>query len=87
MKKADVAWLSPETGEVACTLSGCRKKFKTKVVEQKPLTVVNGREVTYSVFYSVCNECGRKHAMSTDKEKTQVSKNEAQKSLIFLKEV
>ena len=87
MKKSDITWLSPETGEVICTLSGCRKKFKNKVVEERTLSVVNGKEITYNVFYSICNECGRKHAMSTDKEKTHSSKTEVQKSLMFLKEL
>jgi hypothetical protein len=41
----------------------------------------------YNVFYSVCNECGRKHAMTTDREKTKMSKNEVQKSMMFLKEL
>jgi hypothetical protein len=85
--KTDITWLSPETGEIVCTLSGCKKKFKTKISEQAPLSIVNGKQVMYNIFYSVCDECGRKHAMTTDKEKTKMSKNEVQKSMMFLKEL
>ena len=85
--KADVVWLSPETGLPVCTLSGCKKKFKTKVTEPKPLRIVNGSPVLYNVHYSVCDECGRKHSMSTDKEKTNRSKSEVEKLLMYLKEL
>ena len=85
--KADVVWLSPEKGQTVCTLSGCKKKFKTKVVEQKPLRFVNGLPILYNVFFSVCDECGRKHAMTTDKDKTARSKSEVEKMLMYLKEI
>jgi hypothetical protein len=87
MKKTNVIWLDPETGEPVCSLDGCRKKFKEKLVEKTTLTVVNDKPIMYDVFYSKCVECGRKHAMTTDKQKTQESKSYMQKSLMFLREI
>ena len=41
----------------------------------------NGVPITYTKFYSACTECGRAYAMTTDKQKTEQSKN---KSLIVV---
>lgn len=87
MKSSNITWLDPNTGQAVCTLDGCRKKFKEKVIEKAVLTIVNGDKVMYDVYQSKCGECGRKHSMSTDRQKTQRSKSEAEKSLIFLKEL
>lgn len=87
MKKSNITWLDPLTNAAICTLDGCRKKFKEKVTEQAVLTVVNGKEALYNVHYSKCSECGRKHSLPTDSQKTQKSKNDAHKSLMFLKDI
>lgn len=87
MKKSDIVWLDPHTGEPICSLDGCRKKFKEKVVEKATLTVVNGKTITYDMHYSKCIECGRKHAMSTDKQKTSQDKSFKEKSLMYLKDI
>lgn len=77
MSKSDVFWISPETGEIACTLNGCRKKFKEKCTEQIELRKVDDKIICYTNHYSKCVECGRKHVMSTDKQKTQQSRDKA----------
>lgn len=87
MKSSNITWIDPQSQQPVCTLDGCRKKFKTKVVHKSLLTVVNGEKILYDNHFSVCNECGRQHAMSTDRQKTKKSKSEVEKSLIFLKEL
>lgn len=87
MSKNNITWLDPLSNQPVCTLNGCRKKFKTKIVDQAILTVVDGKKIMYDVHYSVCDECGRKHAMSTDVQKTKKSKSEIQNSLMFLREI
>ena len=87
MKNSNITWLDPNTNAPICTLDGCRKKFKTKIVEQAILTVVDDKKILYDVHYSVCNECGRKHAMTTDVQKTKKSESEIQNSLMFLREI
>ena len=80
-KTSDVSWISPETGEVICTLNSCRKKFKNKCSEEVVMRESNGVPITYTKFFSSCTECGRAYAMTTDKQKTEQSKN---KSLILV---
>lgn len=87
MKNSNITWLDPTSNTPVCTLEGCRKKFKQKTVEQVVLTVVDDKKITYDMHYSVCNECGRKHAMTTDVQKTKKSKTEVQNSLMFLRDM
>jgi len=87
MKSSNITWIDPQSQLPICTLDGCRKKFKTKVVTKSLLTVVNGEKIMYDSHTSQCIECGRQHAMSTDRQKTNKSKSEVEKSLIFLKEI
>lgn len=82
MSKSDVMWISPETGEIVCTLNQCRKKFKEKCAEKIAMREVDGKIITYDNHYSKCVECGRKHVMVTDKQKTKQSKNKTQ--LLYL---
>lgn len=87
MARADITWLDPTTNTPLCTLKGCRKKFSKKIVEQVVLTVVDDKKITYDTYFSICIECGRKHAMTTDVQKTKKSKTEVQNSLMFLREM
>lgn len=87
MKESNIAWVDPTTNTIICTLRGCRKKFKTKKVESMVLRVVEGKKIMYDMHYSICDECGRKHAMTTDTQKTKKSKAKVQDSLMFLKEL
>ena len=87
MAKADITWLDPVTNTPLCTLNGCRKKFSIKMVDQVVLKVVDDKKIMYDVHYSICAECGRKHAMTTDVQKTKKSKSEVQNYMMFLREV
>lgn len=86
MKSSNLFWIDPITNLQVCSLEGCRKKFKTKIVNKSLLTVVNGENIMYDNHISQCVECGRQHALSTDRQKTNKSKSEVEKSIIFLKD-